>query len=147
MSFNTTRQSSSSVVAVANTYQNNTLRSRNLPTLNIVHCGNDNRSNSVENSIRLSCKNDMLSSGSSGRNSKMNYSIEREKRRSSEYRHHVSSEVKNIMTQSVITGPTKLSSHDIYDMIQRGRPNKDQRKFISRIISDKRDRKNNHTLE
>ena len=120
-----------------------TSRSIQLPTINIVNRNHDYHS--TENPIRLSCKNDMLTTG--GRNPKINYSIEREKRRSSEYRHRVSSEVKNIATQSVITGPNKLSCNDIYNIIQRGRPSKEQRKFITRIISDKRDRKNKHTLE
>ena len=146
MSFNTTSQQSSSVNANNNMHHINKSCSVRLPTINVVNGGNEYRSNSVENSIRLSCKNDMTST-CGGRKPKTTYSIEREKRRSSEYRHHVSSEVKNIMTQSVISGPNKLSSNDIYDMIQRGRPNKEQRKFISRIISDKRDRKNLHTLE
>lgn len=114
-----------------------------LPTINIVNHNHDY--SLIETPIRLSCKSDMLST--SLRNPKISYRIEREKRRSSEYRRHVSSEVKNIATQSVITGPNKLSCSDIYNIIQRGRPSKEQRKFIERIISDKRDRKNNHTLE
>ena len=145
MSFNTTSQQSSSVNA-NNMHHINKSCSVRLPTINVISCGHEHRSNPVENSIRLSCKNDM-SAGGGGRNPKINYSIEREKRRSAEYRHHISSEVKNIMTQSVISGPNKLSSNDIYDMIQHGRPTKAQRKFISRIISDKRDRKNSHTVE
>ena len=143
MSFNTTFQQSSSVNA--NKMHINKSCSVRLPTINVISCGHEYRSNPVENSIRLSCKNDMSAGG--GRNPKINYSIEREKRRSAEYRHHISSEVKNIMTQSVISGPNKLSSNDIYDMIQHGRPTKEQRKFISRIISDKRDRKYSHIVE
>jgi len=114
-----------------------------LPTINIVNHNHDY--SLTETPLRLTCKSDMLST--SLRNPKISYRIEREKRRSSEYRRHVSSEVKNIATQSVITGSNKLSCSDIYNIIQRGRPSKAQRKFIERIISDKRDRKSNHTLE
>ena len=115
-----------------------------MPTINVVNHHNDYQS--TDRPIILSCKNDMISMGNR-RNTKITYGIEREKRRSSEYRRHVRSEIKNISTQSVIIGQNKLSCSDIYNIIQRGRPNKDQRKFISRIISNKRDRKNAHTLE
>ena len=146
MSNTTSQQTMSTTNGNANyvipRHVHNTNLSTRFPIVNVVDRLDDHHYN---DGIRLSCKNDNVSIR--GRNTKLDYSIEREKRRASDYRRHVGSEVKSISTQSVITGSNKLSCSDIYNIITRGRPSKEQRKFITRIISDKRDRKNNHTPE